>query len=171
MITIITGSRGVGKTTFLLKMIEKLKNKRTHPSGIMTPAIYNEEGEKLGFYALDVTTEDQWELGRSDKLLDGPMYGPFSFSEKGFIKTNEILEEVLSKGLGDVFLDEIGPLELEKSYGFYPVLSLISSFDSDRNLYLVIRQSLIDEFGDRFLIGEDYKVIEITDENRDRIVF
>ncbi|RKX87964.1 MAG: hypothetical protein DRP58_01640, partial [Spirochaetes bacterium] len=38
MITIITGNRGVGKTTFLLKMIEELKIKGSQPCGIITPA-------------------------------------------------------------------------------------------------------------------------------------
>ena len=169
MIKIITGSRGIGKTTFLLKLIEELKKKGTPHSGIMTPAIYNENGDKVGFYALDVADGEQWELGRSDKYLDGPSYGPFSFSERGFVRANEILEQVLSKGSEDVFLDEIGPLELSKGYGFFPILSSISSFNIDRYLYLVIRRSLIDEFAHKFLAGKEYRVIEITMNNRDLI--
>ena len=169
MITIITGSRGVGKTSRLLKMIEELKNKGIPSSGIMTPGIYNEEDCKVGFYALDVKTHDQWELGRSDKLLKGPSYGPFSFSEMGFVRANKILENVLSNGPTNVFLDEIGPLELEKGYGFSPVLSLVGSFGIDRNLYLVIRKSLIDMFVSRFIPNNDYRIIEITAENRDSI--
>ncbi len=169
MITIITGSRGVGKTTFLLKLIDELKNKGKHPSGIMTPAIYNGDNEKVGFYALNVASGDQWELGRSDKHLDGTSYGPFYFSERGFIKANKILEQVLSKGPEDVFLDEIGPLELEKRYGFSPILPLIHNFGINRNLYLVIRQSLIYEFVSRFIGKKEYRVIEVTLENRNEI--
>ena len=171
MITIITGSRGVGKTTLLLKLIEELKNKRISTSGIMTPAIYDEDSNKVGFYALDVAAGERWKLGRSDRLLDGPSYGPFSFSERGFIRANEILEKVMTKGSEDVFLDEIGPLELEKGYGFSPILSLISSFDINRNLYLVIRSELIDEFVSRFISEKEYRIIEITLENREGIVF
>ncbi len=166
MITIITGSRGVGKTTLLLKLIEELKNKGTPSSGIMTPAVYNDNGDKVGFYALNVANDKQWELGRSDKLLSGPSYGPFSFSETGFIKANEILKHALTKGSEDVFFDEIGPLELEKGYGFSPILSLISSFNINRNLYLVIRRSLIDEFIQRFLGQKEYRIVEITYNNR-----
>ncbi len=171
MITIITGSRGVGKTTLLLKMIEELKKNGTYPSGIMTPAVYDEDEKKVGFYALNMANSERWELGRSDKLLDGPSYGPFSFSERGFIKANEILEKVLTKGSADLFLDEIGPLEMEKGYGFSPILSLISSFDANRNLYLVIRPELIDEFIGRFIPKKEYRVIEITLKNRDIIEF
>ena len=167
MITIITGIRGIGKTTFLLRLIEELRKKGNIPSGIITPAIYNNNRDKVGFYALDIKTDDQWELGRSDKLLDGPSYGPFSFSETGFIRANYILEEVLGEGSEDLFLDEIGPLELSKGYGFFPILSSISSFNIDRNLYLVIRRSLVDEFAHKFLAGEEYRVIEITMNNRD----
>ncbi len=171
MITIITGSRGVGKTTFLLKLIEELKNKGTHPSGILTPPVYDKDGNKVGFYALDVATGEHWELGRSDKLLSGPSYGPFSFSERGFDKANEILKKILTEDPVDLFLDEIGPLELEKGYGFSPVLSLISSFSIDHNLYLIIRPELIDEFVRRYLVDNEYRIVEITRENRDSIRF
>jgi len=168
MITIITGSRGVGKTTLLLKFIEELKIKGSRPSGILTPAIYNINGDKVGFYALDVATGEQLEMGRSDKELNSHSYGPFSFSERGFIRANEILKCVLTKGSEDVFLDEIGPLELEKGYGFFPILSLISNFDKSRNFYLVIRRSLIDEFIGRFIADKEYRIIEITPENRNK---
>ena len=171
MITIITGSRGVGKTTLLLKLIEELKNKGKHPSGIMTPAVYNTNGDKVGFYILNVANGEQWELGRSDKFLGGPSYGPFSFSENGFAKANEILEKVLNESSEDVFLDEIGPLEMEKGYGFYPILSLISSFNINRNLYLIIRRSLIDGFIRKFLPNTEYRIVEITPENRNKIIF
>jgi len=171
MIIIITGSRGAGKTTFLLKLISELKNKDSHPSGILTPAIYNKDVDKVGFYAFDINTGEKWELGRSDKNLEGPSYGPFYFSEAGFDKANEILKKVLCKGSEDVFLDEIGPLELEKGYGFSSVLSLISSFNIDHNLYLVIRPELIDEFIRRFIPKTEYRIVEITPENRNEIIF
>ncbi len=169
MITIITGSRGVGKTTLLLNLIEKLKNMGTHPSGIITPAVHDGDGKKVGFYALDVTAGERWELGRSDKDLEGLSYGPFSFSERGFNRAIEILTKALTEGSEDVFLDEIGPLELEKGYGFSSILSLISGFNINRNLYLVIRPELIDEFVSRFLAEKEYRIIEITLENREGI--
>ena len=170
MIIIITGNRGVGKTTLLLKLIRELKKNGTDPLGIITPAIYNEDNNKVGFYALDIATSEQWELGRSDKLLGGPSYGPFSFSETGFTKANEILKKVLCEGFEDVFLDEIGPLEMEKGYGFFPILYLLSSFNIDRNLYLVIRVELIDKFVGRFIADKEYRIIEITPENRNEII-
>lgn len=170
MITIITGIRGVGKTTCLLKLIEEKKIKGALPLGIMTPAIYNSNGDKVGFNALDVANGENWELGRSDRKLSGPVYGPFSFSGIGFIKANEILEHVLISGSGDVFLDEIGPLELLKSYGFFPNLPLIRNFIINRNLYLIIRPELIDEFVRRFIPKKEYRIVEITPENRDLIL-
>jgi len=167
MISIITGRRGIGKTTYVLKMIEEIRTNGNKSSGIITPAIYDEDSNKVGFYALDLTNGDQWELGRSDKDLNGHSYGPFSFSERGFIRANEILKCALTKGSEDVFLDEIGPMELIRGYGFYPVLSLITSFNKDRDLYLVIRPELIKKFTNIFLPGKEYKVVEITNENRD----
>ena len=171
MITIVTGISGVGKTTHLLKLIEKLAISGLSPSGIMTPAIFNEAGGKVGFFALDVATGKKWELGRSDRTLDGPSYGPFSFSERGFVKANKILKQVLTKGTKDLILDEIGPLELEKGYGFLPILPYINNFSSNRNVYLVIRQSLIDDFIRRFIPKTEYIIVEITAKNRERIIF
>lgn len=171
MITVLTGNRSVGKTTLLLKLIKKLKSKGTLPSGIITPAIYNKNNEKVGFYALNVADGKQWELGRSDKLLEGPSYGPFCFSERGFIRANKILKKVLTKGSIDIFLDEIGPLELEKGYGFSPVLPLISKFNINMNLSLVIRPELVDKFVSRYLVENEYRVIEITHKNREIIIF
>ncbi|MDA3940076.1 MAG: hypothetical protein PF693_12350 [Spirochaetia bacterium] len=167
MITIITGARGVGKTTMLLKLVEEIKNTEISPSGIMTPALYNEDNDKVGFYVLNVANGEQWELGRSDKPLDGPSYVSFSFNGRGFIRANKILKKVLTEGSTDVFLDEVGPLELEKGYGFFPILSLISNFDLNHNLYIVIRPELIDEFVKQFIPEREYKVIRITLENRD----
>jgi len=171
MINIITGSRGIGKTTFLQKFKEQLIEKRTPPSGIMTPAIYTPNGDKIGFYALNVANGEQWELGRSDRTLDGPSYGPFSFSKRGFVKANKILKQVLIKGTKDLILDEIGPLELERGYGFLPILPYINNFSSNRNVYLVIRQSLIDDFIRRFIPKTEYIIVEMTAENREKIVF
>ena len=170
MITIITGGRGVGKTTLLLNLIEERKSRCSKVAGILTPAIYDKNGEKPGFYAMSVINGERWELGRSDKELEGPSYGPFSFSERGFDRANEILAEVLTEGPGDVFLDEIGPLELEKGGGFCPVLPLISKFNQNRKLYLVIRPELIDTFINRFISDKEYRIIEITSENRDGII-
>jgi nucleoside-triphosphatase THEP1 len=169
MINIITGRRGVGKTTLLLKLVEEQKKQGSQLSGIMTPAIYDEDGNKVGFYAFDAANGDCWELGRSDKELDGPGYGPFSFNERGFTIANDILKKALVKDSKTVIIDEIGPLELEKGFGFFPVLSLISSLNQNSNLYLVIRSELIDEFIHRFISENEYKIIEITLENREEI--
>ena len=169
MITIITGNRAAGKTTVLLNFIKEQKNKSKSVFGIMTPGIYDEDKNKIGFVALDICSGESWELGRSDKKLDGPGYGPFSFSGRGFIRANEILKKVFTKGTEDIFLDEIGPLELKKGYGFFPVLSLIRGLDINRNLYLVIRPELINEFIRRFISGYNYRITEITQENREVI--
>jgi nucleoside-triphosphatase THEP1 len=170
MIIIVTGNRAVGKTSLLLKFIEEQKNKNISICGIMTPAIYDGNNKKVGFYALDIASGEKWELGRSDKVLSGPEYGPFTFCEKGFRRANDILGNVFLEGEEDIILDEVGPLEMDKHYGFFTVLSLISVFNNKRNLYIVIRPELIKEFVKSYLSKKEYRIIEITLKNREIIV-
>ena len=112
MITIISGSKGIGKTTFLLKKSSALISEKTTVYGILTPSLYNEKGIKYGFFALDLYRKEKWELARTDKKLKGPSFGPYNFSEKGFKKANKVIKKGLKQANSTIFLDEIGPLEL-----------------------------------------------------------
>lgn len=167
MITIITGHRGIGKTTCLLKIIKKLRADSVKISGIITPPIYNGKDKKVGFTAYNVETEEMWDLARTDKTLAGPSYGPFSFSKKGLIRANDVLKESLQKKDYTIFLDEVGPLELSKHQGFFPVLPLLTSSKRDLNLYIIIRPELIDIFVNQIILQREHRVLSINLENRD----
>ena len=171
MIYIITGGgRGVGKTTWLFKHIAELKNRGEEISGILTPAIYNSNGDKIGFHAFNAADGESWELGRNDKKLEGPGYGPFSFSDEGFVRANDILSKALYADSGSIFLDEIGPLELKKSYGFSSILPQIGNKKLNCNLYLVIRPELTGNFIQRYISAGNYRIIEITLQNRNELI-
>lgn len=164
MITIISGGRGTGKTTLLLEMIEKLKAGNQAFAGILTPAVFDADGNKAGFDALDAASGSRWELGKTGNILDGPYNGRFSFSNSGFIRANNILKKALTQKIPIVFLDEIGPLELQKKKGFYPVLSLIGHSIETQRLFLVIRPELINTFIREVIPEQAYKIIDITNE-------
>lgn len=170
MITIITGESGVGKTTFLLKKIQQIKNSGRTVHGIITPPLYNEQHEKIGFSALNTDTGEEWELARTDKILSGPSYGPFHFSEKGFAKANSELSRNLKSKKRILFLDEIGPLELKHKEGYYPVFNLLETISPAQNIILVIRPSLIEEFINRYIPRHKYRIIAITARNRDSVM-
>jgi len=169
MITIITGSRGIGKTTFLLKKSTIQTNEVKTLSGILTPPIFDNEGIKIGFSALDLSNMKRWELARTDIKLPGPSYGPFHFSSEGFERANDIIIDALLQGTTTLFLDEIGPLELTKNNGFYPCLSHIGRIKDSQDLFIVIRSELIPVFVKRVIPGKKYKTITVNKENRDRL--
>lgn len=166
MLHIITGKRGIGKTTTLLAYIEDLKGKGVSFSGIVTPPVFNRKGEKTGFDAKDIKTGESWALGRSDKKLDGPQYGPFSFSQSGFAKTMKSMKLGLESSDKFLFLDEIGPLELHRKKGFYSFLPEIDEAALHKEISLVIRPELIDEFLEKYIKLSTWRIIGITKENR-----
>lgn len=120
---ILTGERGVGKTTLCLDLT------RGHPRfrGIVSPAVFDAEGQKVGFACLCLETGERWDLGRSDVVLDGPRCGKYSFSAGGVVRAIACAETALAQPGGVTVVDEIGPLELERGAGLAPLLDLLAS--------------------------------------------
>jgi nucleoside-triphosphatase THEP1 len=120
---ILTGERGAGKTTLCLDLARK------HPRfrGIVSPAIYDAEGRKVGFSCLCLATGEKWDLGRSDSDLDGPRYGKYCFSARGLARAIACAEAALAQPGGVTVIDEIGPLELENGGGLAPLLGRLGA--------------------------------------------
>jgi nucleoside-triphosphatase THEP1 len=122
---ILTGERGVGKTTLCLE----LARGRPEFVGIVSPAIVDSSGHKVGFSAFCLQTGERWDLGRSDLELDGPHYGKYSFSAAGITRAIHCLEAALALPGRIVVLDEVGPLEMEQHDGFSPILPLVEGIE------------------------------------------
>ena len=166
MVTIVTGKQGIGKTSFLIHYIKT----RTPPGssgGILTPAVMEASGKvKTGFDALDISTGQRWPLGRTSENLGGPAFGPFSFSLEGFNRAVDTFKAALSRKNTFLFLDEIGPLELEKRAGFYTLLPLLSRIPEPCRLCVVIRPSLIEKAVREIFHNAECRIVEITRLNR-----
>jgi len=173
MVTIITGDQGSGKTTWLLKQINSLK-KSGNCGGILTPAVFKPSSSgktdsipvKTGFDALDISTGTRWPLGRTDGSLDGPAFGPFQFSTSGFKRAIDSVTSALTRPDDFIVLDEIGPLELRKHRGFFKLLPLLSHIPDTITFLVVIRKSLIETAAAEIFPETAYRVIEITQGNR-----
>jgi nucleoside-triphosphatase THEP1 len=132
---ILTGERGVGKTGLCLE----LARDRSLFAGLASPALFDGDGRKVGFSARCLCTGEQWELGRSDAPVDGPLYGKYSFSAEGMARAIQCLREALARPEVVVIVDEIGPLEMERDAGIAPILPLLAS---SGDLLLVTRPGL-----------------------------
>jgi nucleoside-triphosphatase THEP1 len=129
---ILTGERGVGKTTLCLEFARG----RPEFAGIVSPAIFDPSGQKVGFSALCLQTGERWDLGRSDITLDGPVYGKYSFSAAGIARAIQCLQTALELPDRIIVLDEIGPLEMQRGEGLAPILPALAGAG---NLLLVTR--------------------------------
>jgi nucleoside-triphosphatase THEP1 len=132
---LLTGERGVGKTA----LCRELAQNGSRFTGVISPALFDGEGRKVGFSALCLSSGEQWELGRSDPSLGGPFFGKHSFSAEGIARAITCLREALARRDWVVILDEIGPLEMERGAGFSPILPLLAG---SGDLLLVTRPGL-----------------------------
>jgi len=78
-------------------------------------------------------------------------YCDYSFSKKGFAFAYSIISDILNNGIGPVFIDEIGPLELSRG-GFYDLLR--RCLDRETDLYLCVRDTCVDAVREAFEMKE-----------------
>jgi nucleoside-triphosphatase THEP1 len=166
---ILTGERGTGKTTLCLAFAA-LSPRCT---GLVSPPLLDAGGVRVGFAARNLSTGEEWVLGRSDIELCGPRCGRFSFSSGGIARAVDCLRGILASsaaaaaGAGSspgsvVVIDEIGPLEVERGEGLAPVLPLLAAAG---DLLLVARPSLVDRI-EALVPRHRREVLVVTPENR-----
>lgn len=152
-ITIITGQIGAGKTTYLRKLISSLKN----VGGIIQIA----EGKKRFF--IDISSNNMIELTSQSVDKDTFNLGNFIFRKSAFTWAKEKLEQSLKKGYTTIVIDEFGLLELH-SKGLEPMFSKIinqTKVNNERQLLVVVRETLLNDFLRKFNLKENEFQIEI----------
>lgn len=143
-IFIISGEINSGKTT---KLANWLKH-RTDVGGILTPKI---NGERV---FQDSAIGQTWPMEATENE-EQLLVGRYRFSADGFQKALSVLESALmNPAIRFLVVDEIGPLEL-RNEGFAAFLrKALSSLENDpeKNLILVIRNSLVESVLNHFQI-------------------
>lgn len=139
MIFILTGPVHSGKTAFLKKLIERLKD-----SGISVAGYWSERvsvQEKISGYDLvDLDSRRQFPLLRKTGHPDWPRTGVFYFQPEGLAAARKIIHNAGKAEL--LVVDELGPAEISGS-GLWPVLSRVID---PVHCLLVVRQSLATRF-------------------------
>lgn len=141
MIYLITGGINTGKST---KMQELFK-KNPQGDGFVCPKVFDnsrflrydirhlQSGQTLPFAYPVNSVPENW-----DEQL---RYGKYTFSAQAFSFADTIADQSIRNHISPLFLDEIGPLELDLHEGFYSIFKKILSQDTD--LYISIRKSRI----------------------------
>ncbi|HCC06641.1 MAG TPA: hypothetical protein DEP72_00550 [Clostridiales bacterium] len=156
----ITGKPGVGKTTCLLKIIEKIGREKC--VGFYTEEI-RENGERVGF---DCTTLDDTRCRMSDVKFDtDSRVGRYGVDIESF---NNVIVPYFKKEIDNdkIFvIDEIGPMELMSDQFLSIVGDIIKS---DKTIFGIIFQNEHEKV-DLIKEMEGIKILTLTEENRDVI--
>ncbi len=132
---LITGKKHSGKTTFVKKLIERLKKENLIIAGFTAPSVY--EGVfLLGFDLSDVRSSRRAKFARRKSTADG-----FVFSEEGYRFGRKILEGKKTQNADLIIIDEFGLMELEGGGWRKNVDSLL---ENQKCLLLVVREELVE---------------------------
>jgi len=154
MVYFITGPIGSGKSAKLVSLYESTR------SG---DGFYNikrfTEGEMIGQDIVQLSTGKAVSFSRIDGAIpegwdEESRYGKYSFSQEGLSFTRGILEEAIQKHALRVFVDELGPLEMQKK-GLYHSFARLLQADID--IVSVCRDACVKDIIALFSIPE-YKL-------------
>jgi nucleoside-triphosphatase THEP1 len=162
LLVILTGERGVGKSTICRRLAERLRAEGLRVGGVVTdntPA-----GAERLLMVHDLGGETSAELARTGPAGKGPKYGPFTFSPEGIYLGIKAIGRGMTADL--LIVDEIGPFEMDNG-GFFPVLHVIRK--AGRSL-LVIRLSLIERAVAKLGLSNDAEVAMVTADNHDQVL-
>jgi len=105
----VTGPPGIGKTTLLARVADRLKAAGVRVGGFITLEV-REGGRRIGFDVFDLMTGAQAPLARVGK--GKPRVGRYALKEDGLVLSRVSLLRALRED-DVVLLDEIGPMELK----------------------------------------------------------
>jgi nucleoside-triphosphatase THEP1 len=136
-VIIITGNINSGKTTMMEKLYENEKTKGKSPIGIIARGVFRGKA-KVGFDVVNLSTGNSMPLARIGREIRGGFsVGKFTFSNEGLEFARKAL--LNSKYSDVVFIDEMGPLELEDK-GYANCLKTLLDSRYIIRSYFVIRK-------------------------------
>lgn len=157
MVWIISGRINDGKT----EKIESIFNEKGG-DGIVSKKIFR-NATFIGYEIQRLSTKKRIPLAyikrhEIPKWDEAFTFRRFSFSSKAFLFAKDVYEEILQKNVSPIYIDEIGPIELNNQ-GF--AIFLKKAIESKRELYLTVRKWLVSEIIEIFGIS-DYQIIDLS---------
>ena len=157
-ITVVTGERGAGKTTYCLEQVQAARESGWVVRGILSPAIYD-AGRKTGFYLRNLENDEQRLSGTLNPEINlGGQFRCWSISTSVYEWGNQILSAIAACDL--IVIDELGPLEFEEGKGYTAAFDCLKNADFQQAL-VVIRPECIANFQ---AMGFDFDTVKIIKE-------
>jgi nucleoside-triphosphatase THEP1 len=158
MIYIVTSGINEGKTRKMEAIYREIKK----GDGWVSKKVFV-NGQFIGYEIMRLSTNGKLPLAYKKEYIPSgwqEIYsiGPYLFSKQAFEFAKKIIEEMISINIEPVFIDEIGPLELQGK-GFCPLLEQI--LKTQKDLYIAVRSHCVDDVIKKFNI-KDYKIIPVN---------
>jgi nucleoside-triphosphatase THEP1 len=139
-LTLLTGERGVGKTSLCLKIVESASRSGWSVAGLLSPGRFV-DGVKTGFDVVNLGSSERRELAQRNPNPDGNgVLQMWIFDEDVLAWGNQKLKDAPACDL--LVVDELGPLELTLGRGWTAGLDLIGG-GQYRQAVVVIRPELL----------------------------
>jgi nucleoside-triphosphatase len=142
-ILVLTGAPGVGKTTIVMGVAQKLKERRMSVGGIVSREIRT-NNVRTGFEFIDLATNGRDIL--ASITGNGPRVGKYSVNLSGCrFAAERLINALITSEV--IICDEIGPMEL-KSKEFVDVVKNL--LNTDKKVIVVMHQKLEHPLTDEF---------------------
>lgn len=149
-ILVLSGWRGIGKTTFCRKLVDLARLQQIDVAGLLSPgrfAISHDPGNlaiKTGIDVEDLRTGERRLLATNQgDDLHGPRVGSWMFSPEVFAWADGVIRSATPCDL--LIIDELGPLEFDRRQGWYHAFELLDQHNY-RLAVPVIRPEYLDRF-------------------------
>jgi len=158
----LTGRPGVGKTTVLLRIVERLKKRGLKVGGLVSREV-REDGSRVGFKVIDLEDGREGWLAHIRQPV-GPRIGKYRVCMRDLesIGVEAILKAIREADV--VVIDEVGPMELF-SQSFKRAVS--EALESDKIVLGTIHYRIKTSFISKIKERQDVVIFEVTRENRE----
>lgn len=155
IIFLVTGRVQTGKTTFLTKLVELLRERGLSVGGFLCPGSFD-SGKRSGFDLKNIETGVELPMASDREFSDWVKYRRFWFNPGAFLAGKEWIRSSLVQEPAVIVIDEVGPMELEGS-GWLESIEFLQSSSVPVQLWSV-RESLLEEVMQRWDIGPDHLI-------------
>ena len=195
---LLTGRRGVGKTTVCQAVAELARRRGYRPGGVITPALHacpelvlsracpehgrracpeqsrrDSHGAKIGFEAVDVGCGERWPLARTDQELGGPRVGPYSLDPAALARALKVLRRAATAETGATVPCDLLILDeigpLELEQGEgFAPILDLLPLEGPTHTLIVVRPAFLDQLL-LYLRDTECTVFNVTEGNRDEM--
>ena len=159
-VMIVTGEVRQGKTTFLQTLLQPLAHQKISVGGFLALGVH-ENDERVGFDLLDIATGQTTPLCTIRPLPDAVQTGRFSFFETGMETGRALLTSEINLQHDLIFIDELGPMELNGKGWSSSVENLIRHTTTPQ--VWVVRRPLVERMRSKWDIGPAFMIDIGTD--------